>query len=198
MEWGLPTPPWEDHHHQSSHRSRRSQSSIKSSNVRHGARRARTGLHPPSLNHKSPSMADGRHKRVWKACERCRMKKTKVLARPGLARCLHHHSLTLAQCDDEFPCKRCRDDGLVCTAGTRKKMEYKQLPKGYVTACRLPSSFTPYMIMNTRTRSLTAKPKSSRTPSSPSSPPNTSSTPWSARVSTGSGASRSSTTADSP
>ncbi|ATY61061.1 C6 transcription factor [Cordyceps militaris] len=54
---------------------------------------------------------DGRHKRVWKACERCRMKKTK--------------------CDGEFPCKRCKDDGLVCTAGIRKKMEYKQLPRGY-------------------------------------------------------------------
>lgn len=51
-----------------------------------------------------------RHKRVWKACERCRMKKTK--------------------CDGEFPCKRCKDDGLVCTAGTRKKTEYKQLPRG--------------------------------------------------------------------
>ncbi|KAL2262145.1 hypothetical protein VTK26DRAFT_2345 [Humicola hyalothermophila] len=55
--------------------------------------------------------SDGRHKRVWKACERCRMKKTK--------------------CDGEFPCKRCKDDGLVCTAGTRKKTEYKQIPKGY-------------------------------------------------------------------
>jgi hypothetical protein len=54
---------------------------------------------------------DGRHKRVWKACERCRMKKTK--------------------CDGEFPCKRCKDDGLVCTAGIRKKTEYKQLPRGY-------------------------------------------------------------------
>ncbi|KAG9250085.1 uncharacterized protein F5Z01DRAFT_427055 [Emericellopsis atlantica] len=58
----------------------------------------------------NPSM-DGRHKRVWKACERCRMKKTK--------------------CDGEFPCKRCKDDGLICTAGIRKKTEYKQLPKGY-------------------------------------------------------------------
>jgi len=54
---------------------------------------------------------DGRQKRVWKACERCRMKKTK--------------------CDGEFPCKRCKDDGLVCTAGVRKKVEYKQLPRGY-------------------------------------------------------------------
>ncbi|OAA48599.1 Zn(2)-C6 fungal-type DNA-binding domain protein [Metarhizium rileyi] len=56
---------------------------------------------------------DGRHKRVWKACERCRMKKTK--------------------CDGEFPCKRCKDDGLVCTAGVRKKVEYKQLPRGGIT-----------------------------------------------------------------
>ncbi|RYP80570.1 hypothetical protein DL770_006172 [Monosporascus sp. CRB-9-2] len=35
------------------------------------------------------------------------------------------------RCDGEFPCKRCKDDGLVCTAGTRKKTEYKQLPRGY-------------------------------------------------------------------
>lgn len=35
------------------------------------------------------------------------------------------------KCDGEFPCKRCKDDGLVCTAGTRKKTEYKQLPRGY-------------------------------------------------------------------
>lgn len=27
---------------------------------------------------RSPELGDGRHKRVWKACERCRMKKTKV------------------------------------------------------------------------------------------------------------------------
>ncbi|KAI1432426.1 hypothetical protein GGR50DRAFT_598442 [Xylaria sp. CBS 124048] len=63
--------------------------------------------HPPL----SPHSMENRHKRVWKACERCRMKKTK--------------------CDGEFPCKRCKDDGLVCTAGTRKKTEYKQLPRGY-------------------------------------------------------------------
>lgn len=35
------------------------------------------------------------------------------------------------KCDGEFPCKRCKDDGLVCTAGTRKKTEYKQIPRGY-------------------------------------------------------------------
>lgn len=42
------------------------------------------------------------------------------------------------QCDGEFPCKRCKDDGLVCTAGVRKKMEYKQLPKGYELFLVLP------------------------------------------------------------
>jgi len=35
------------------------------------------------------------------------------------------------KCDGEFPCKRCKDDGLICTAGVRKKTEYKQLPPGY-------------------------------------------------------------------
>ncbi|OBT71169.1 hypothetical protein VF21_10084 [Pseudogymnoascus sp. 05NY08] len=60
---------------------------------------------------RSPELGDERHKRVWKACERCRMKKTK--------------------CDGELPCKRCKDDGLVCTAGSRKKAEFKQLQRGY-------------------------------------------------------------------
>lgn len=36
----------------------------------------------------------------------------------------------ITECDGEFPCKRCKDDGLVCTAAVRKKMEYKQLPEG--------------------------------------------------------------------
>ncbi|KAI5460527.1 hypothetical protein BGZ63DRAFT_454788 [Mariannaea sp. PMI_226] len=54
---------------------------------------------------------DGQPKRVWKACKRCRMRKTK--------------------CDGELPCRRCKDDGSVCLAGIRKKIEYKRLPKGY-------------------------------------------------------------------
>ncbi|EHK23971.1 uncharacterized protein TRIVIDRAFT_128625, partial [Trichoderma virens Gv29-8] len=51
---------------------------------------------------------------------------------------MHHHEQVThgmdgrhKRCDGEFPCKRCKDDGLVCTAGVRKKMEYKQLPRGY-------------------------------------------------------------------
>ncbi|KAI8649791.1 Zn(2)-C6 fungal-type domain-containing protein [Fusarium keratoplasticum] len=35
------------------------------------------------------------------------------------------------KCDSNFPCKRCKDDGQICTAGVRKKREYKQLPQGY-------------------------------------------------------------------
>ncbi|KAJ4231846.1 Fluconazole resistance protein 1 [Fusarium falciforme] len=38
------------------------------------------------------------------------------------------------KCDSNFPCKRCKDDGLVCTASVRKKREYKQLPRGYAEA----------------------------------------------------------------
>ncbi|KAL5584089.1 hypothetical protein FOVSG1_015440 [Fusarium oxysporum f. sp. vasinfectum] len=54
---------------------------------------------------------DGRNKRVRKACEQCRMRKSK--------------------CDTEFPCRRCEDQGLICTSGVPKKSKYKQLPKGY-------------------------------------------------------------------
>ncbi|PCD22064.1 hypothetical protein AU210_015864 [Fusarium oxysporum f. sp. radicis-cucumerinum] len=55
---------------------------------------------------------DGRFKRVQKACEQCRMRKSK--------------------CDIGFPCRRCKDHGLICTGGVPKKSKYKQLPKGCV------------------------------------------------------------------
>jgi hypothetical protein len=35
------------------------------------------------------------------------------------------------KCDGETPCKKCKEDGLVCTAGVRKKLEHRQLPRGY-------------------------------------------------------------------
>ncbi|KAJ0160763.1 Fluconazole resistance protein 1 [Colletotrichum tanaceti] len=107
MGSGLPTPPLED---QKPRKTSSSSKSIKPN--RHTAKRASPHNATQHHDHASQGMsADGRHKRVWKACERCRMKKTK--------------------CDGEFPCKRCKDDGLVCTAGVRKKTEYKQLPRGY-------------------------------------------------------------------
>ncbi|KIM92689.1 hypothetical protein OIDMADRAFT_62312 [Oidiodendron maius Zn] len=52
-----------------------------------------------------------RNKKGRKACERCRIKKIK--------------------CGGEPPCKRCKDDGQVCSSGRRKKTEVKQLPRGY-------------------------------------------------------------------
>ncbi|SCO92537.1 related to zinc cluster transcription factor [Fusarium oxysporum] len=57
---------------------------------------------------------DGQHKRTRKACERCRMRKTK--------------------CDGNFPCKRCKDDGLICTATVKKKARYKKPPPAYAEA----------------------------------------------------------------
>lgn len=108
MGGGLPSPPLED---QKSHSSRKSNSSKVIKPQRHTSKRASPHSALAHHEHAAHGISDGRHKRVWKACERCRMKKTK--------------------CDGEFPCKRCKDDGLVCTAGIRKKTEYKQLPKGY-------------------------------------------------------------------
>ncbi|KAI5464503.1 hypothetical protein BGZ63DRAFT_351677 [Mariannaea sp. PMI_226] len=65
--------------------------------------------------------------------------RTSKRASSGAAAIHHHDHLAHStgmdgrhkRCDGEFPCKRCKDDGLVCTAGVRKKMEYKQLPRGY-------------------------------------------------------------------
>ncbi|UKZ76720.1 hypothetical protein TrVFT333_004429 [Trichoderma virens FT-333] len=113
----LPSPPAEDNKSSTSTSpstlSRKaSGSSTKPIKANHRTSK-RAGSNAASMHHHEQVThgMDGRHKRVWKACERCRMKKTK--------------------CDGEFPCKRCKDDGLVCTAGVRKKMEYKQLPRGY-------------------------------------------------------------------
>ncbi|KAH9889166.1 hypothetical protein F4778DRAFT_393507 [Xylariomycetidae sp. FL2044] len=120
MESGIPTPPIEENMKSITAVPATSRKSTGGSNTksvkpihRTAKRSANPHTHSPVHDHAplSPHAMDSRHKRVWKACERCRMKKTK--------------------CDGEFPCKRCKDDGLVCTAGTRKKTEYKQLPRGY-------------------------------------------------------------------
>ncbi|KAI1875954.1 uncharacterized protein JN550_001450 [Neoarthrinium moseri] len=114
MERGLPTPPVEESIRASSGPKRSTSSTKAVKPVHRNSKRASQSAHSPVHDHAplSPHGANmDRNKRVWKACERCRQKKTK--------------------CDGEFPCKRCKDDGLVCTAGTRKKTEYKQLPRGY-------------------------------------------------------------------
>ncbi|KAL4907632.1 hypothetical protein BDW74DRAFT_147898 [Aspergillus multicolor] len=64
---------------------------------------------PASENSHSDS---GIRKRVCKACDRCRLKKSK--------------------CDGAKPCSRCRADNTLCVFGERKKAHDKVYPKGYV------------------------------------------------------------------
>ncbi|KAI9677779.1 MAG: hypothetical protein M1829_002551 [Trizodia sp. TS-e1964] len=59
----------------------------------------------------SPSEGNTR-KRVCKACDRCRLKKSK--------------------CDGASPCSRCKSDNAICVFGERKKSHDKIYPKGYV------------------------------------------------------------------
>ncbi|KAE8149492.1 hypothetical protein BDV25DRAFT_140749 [Aspergillus avenaceus] len=51
-------------------------------------------------------------KRVCKACDRCRLKKCK--------------------CDGDSPCSRCREHGLTCHYGERRRVHDKVYPRGYV------------------------------------------------------------------
>ncbi|KAI0606035.1 C6 transcription factor (Fcr1) [Pyrenophora tritici-repentis] len=64
--------------------------------------------------HRSDSMEaqDSIRKRVCKACDRCRLKKSK--------------------CDGASPCSRCKADNAICVFGERKKSQDKVYPKGYV------------------------------------------------------------------
>ncbi|KAJ6006496.1 hypothetical protein N7451_004440 [Penicillium sp. IBT 35674x] len=64
----------------------------------------------------SRSSSDDSHlehvrKRVCKACDRCRLKKSK--------------------CDEAKPCSRCRSDNAICVFGERKKTHAKVYPQGY-------------------------------------------------------------------
>ncbi|KAJ9133157.1 C6 transcription factor [Pleurostoma richardsiae] len=117
MEHSSPTPRREDDLKSNGAKRSSLPSSKSVKSVHRTAKRASTThshAHPqPSIHDKHPtySIAEGRHNRVWKACERCRVKKTK--------------------CDGEFPCKRCKDDGFACVVGTRKKTKYKEFPRGY-------------------------------------------------------------------
>ncbi|KAF2723388.1 hypothetical protein K431DRAFT_220005 [Polychaeton citri CBS 116435] len=66
--------------------------------------------HQQSSSH--DSSVDGIRKRVCKACDRCRLKKSK--------------------CDGAHPCSRCKADNAICVFGERKKSHDKIYPKGYV------------------------------------------------------------------
>ncbi|KAJ5154107.1 uncharacterized protein N7500_009546 [Penicillium coprophilum] len=58
-------------------------------------------------------------KRVCKACDRCRLKKSKTLIPQ--------------RCDGSSPCSRCRADNAICVFGERKKAHDKVYPKGTAT-----------------------------------------------------------------
>ncbi|KAK3620042.1 Fluconazole resistance protein 1 [Elasticomyces elasticus] len=60
----------------------------------------------------SQDSSEGIRKRVCKACDRCRLKKSR--------------------CDGTSPCSRCRADNAICVFGERKKSHDKVYPKGYV------------------------------------------------------------------
>ncbi|KAK5114321.1 hypothetical protein LTR62_002572 [Meristemomyces frigidus] len=62
-----------------------------------------------SISHDS---TDSIRKRVFKACDRCRLKKSK--------------------CDGNSPCSRCQADNTICVFGERKKSQDKVYPRGYV------------------------------------------------------------------
>ncbi len=71
-----------------------------------------------------------RKRRVGKACDHCRIKKTKVCI---LKTFISIFILTFyIQCDGHHPCHRCILDNKICTYSDRKKTKDKTYPSGYV------------------------------------------------------------------
>lgn len=75
------------------------------------------------------SSQDNVRKRVCKACDRCRLKKSKVSFDESIFVCTNK-ILILAQCDGANPCSRCKADNAICVFGERKKSQDKVYPKG--------------------------------------------------------------------
>ncbi len=71
-------------------------------------------------------MDGGIRKRVCKACDRCRLKKSKV----GVMLRSACYQANRAQCDGASPCSRCKADNAICVFGERKKSHDKVYPKG--------------------------------------------------------------------
>lgn len=89
-------------------------------------------------------------KRVGKACDRCRLKKSK--------------------CDGSSPCSRCRADNAICVFGERKKSQDKVYPKGSVQGCPLLVFHTDQRQLrrNARESANAARRRTARTVSTPS------------------------------
>ena len=82
----------------------------------------------PPLESMSPSDGTVR-KRVCKACDRCRLKKSKVWSILSPPR-RPFTELVHFQCDGSSPCSRCKADNAICVFGERKKSHDKVYPKG--------------------------------------------------------------------
>lgn len=80
------------------------------------------GVHSTTPPLEASSPVDGSiRKRVCKACDRCRLKKSK--------------------CDGSSPCSRCKSDNAICVFGERKKSHDKIYPKGCVPISSTEASF---------------------------------------------------------
>lgn len=85
------------------------------------------GYAPMAARQSSPSETHSDanvRKRVCKACDRCRLKKSKVFLLLAL------RAQADRQCDGANPCSRCRADNAICVFGERKKAHDKVYPKG--------------------------------------------------------------------
>jgi len=86
-----------------------------------------SGLRPkiPAIPVAESVVKDPRRKRVWKACERCKIKKIKVRNKAPPQR----PSIEPRQCDAEGPCKRCKEDGMICVTSSKRRSELESVPR---------------------------------------------------------------------
>ncbi|KAF8856893.1 hypothetical protein BDZ45DRAFT_727107 [Acephala macrosclerotiorum] len=73
----------------------------------------RSSARCPRIHDKQIAVQERKHlgRRVLRACERCKVKKVK--------------------CDAGAPCRRCKDDGMVCGPSSKRRTEYTTVPHGY-------------------------------------------------------------------
>ncbi len=139
MESSIPTPPYEEHHGHPGRPqgSRKTHPSSKAAKPVHRAsKRASTHphSHPSPPHHDGHIMTDGRHKRVWKACERCRMKKTKVRTSSPLRLRLCAAFLCLLICRlsvmESFPVNGVKTTVWCVQQGHARRWSISSCPKG--------------------------------------------------------------------
>ena len=111
-----------------------SDSNLKGDLTKQDKRCNRTSNKRKYLREDETFVVGSRRARTWKACTRCRIKKTKVF----LDSIEMQRTLTFIKCDGDLPCKKCKHDGFVCTADFAKQRDFKQAPRMPVTALVSP------------------------------------------------------------